>query len=130
MPTGRSAATILATMPNATTPGPDCQTIFRMGGTLRSAERRSCQLLQKFLPFDIWPSPGLDRLIHDLTLILLRTWTHQRCRKPARSLTKGRLPHQVCCATPHCPLIINVGANCIQGVRVNQEREAPHTVEL
>src|SRR5882762_1188667 len=33
--------------PRETTIGPDSQTIFSTGGTLRSAERRSCHPLQK-----------------------------------------------------------------------------------
>src|SRR5438874_7183675 len=44
-----------ATIPNATTPGPESHTILRTGGTLRRAERRSRQLLQKFSFCDIWP---------------------------------------------------------------------------
>src|SRR3954451_15026449 len=100
MPTGKSAATILAITPNATTPGPDCHTIFRIGGTLRSADRRSRQLLKRFLLCDIRPSPGPDRFTHDLSLTTLRTWTHQRCRKAALSLTKGPVPHRVAAPLP------------------------------
>ena len=58
MATGSSAATILAPIPNETTPGPERQTILRIGGTFLSALRRSCQLLQKFSLSDIWPSPA------------------------------------------------------------------------
>src|SRR6185312_16668410 len=74
-----------ATMPNVTTPGPDCHTIFKTGGTLRRAERRSCQLLQKLSFSDIWPSPG--------SVYVLRISLHQRCRKAAQrfDLALGRL---------------------------------------
>src|SRR3954470_19408810 len=52
-----------ATMPNVTTPGPDCHTIVKTGGTLRRAERRSCQLLQKVSFSDIWPSPARSHVL-------------------------------------------------------------------
>ena len=44
---GNNEANRRATSPKITTPGPDCHTIFRTGGVLRSAVRRSCQLLKK-----------------------------------------------------------------------------------
>src|SRR5579864_823775 len=95
---GNSAATMRAVIPNATTPGPDCQTIFRIGGTLRSAERRSCQLLQNFSFCAIWPSPDLspaceNRASWDIPGPLempgyrqncRRGGSNQRCRKPAQ----------------------------------------------
>src|SRR5579862_2244777 len=34
--------------PMVTTSGPDCQTIFRTGGTCLRADKRSCHPLQKF----------------------------------------------------------------------------------
>ena len=46
------------TTPKATTVGPDCQTIRRTGGTLRNAERRSRQLLQKLSRSAICPPRG------------------------------------------------------------------------
>src|SRR5215469_2557549 len=69
MATGSSAATKRAEIPKATTPGPDSHTIFRMGGTLRSAERRSCQLLQKFSLCDICPRsrPKLRHKVRSLS---------------------------------------------------------------
>src|SRR5579859_1039312 len=84
-PIGSSAATMRATMPKVTTPGPDRHTIFKTGGTLRRAESRSCQLLQKVSFSDIWPSPGsVSRAA--------RAGLHQRCPKAAQRFDKALTP--------------------------------------
>src|SRR5947199_4150814 len=56
---------IRATTPKVTTPGPESHTIFRIGGTLRRAERRSRQLLQTFSFCDIRPESWPDTVRAD-----------------------------------------------------------------
>jgi len=58
---------IRATIPKVTTPGPESHTIFRIGGTLRRAERRSRQLLQTFSFCDIRPESWPDTVRADAT---------------------------------------------------------------
>src|SRR5436190_7383493 len=87
---GSKAATMRPAIPKLTTPGPDCHTILSTGGTFRRAERRSCQLLQKFSFCDIWPSPG-PVAVPDADSEDNNNDTHQRCLKPAWGLTEATL---------------------------------------
>src|SRR5581483_1061178 len=52
-PMGRMDAKSRNTRPRTMTVGPDSHTMFRTGGTFRSAISRSCQLLQKLSCFAI-----------------------------------------------------------------------------
>src|SRR5438445_3150359 len=99
---GSRAAVTRATIPNITTPGPDFHTIFRTGGTLRRAERRSCQLLQKFSFCDIWPSPGP----FDFKAALVRT---RDAENQCKGLTERWLLMPNLCDFATAPSIINSG---------------------
>src|SRR3989442_3603648 len=87
---GNSAEKKRKIRPNATTAGPDCHTILRTGGTLRSADTRSCHPLRKVdssAMIGTW-NPG----------VLLEVFTKEVASNPVSSRLKfrsGRLQQPV-----------------------------------